>query len=414
VDYFQSQQGVLCADGVPLTEVAERFGTPTYVYSERTLLRHVAVLQEGLKDLRARICYAVKANGNLALLKLLGDAGCHFDAVSLGELLRVAQAGQALEHTILSGVGKTDDEIRYALGAGVLYLSVESHAELVRIGELAAAAQTVARVSLRVNPDVDARTHPYISTGMAENKFGVPIDEMPALVDVACAHPNLELVGLTCHIGSQITELAPFEDAADRLVALTRSLMARGLKLTHVGMGGGLGIPYQNETPPDPAHYGAVLARILGPLNLEVVLEPGRVLVGNAGILLTRVVRQKTHGKRHFVLVDAGMNDLLRPALYAAHHAVEAVAPREGTPSPVHVVGPVCESADTFAKNCPLPPLQPGDLIALRSAGAYGFVMASHYNGRPNAAEVLCRAGGPQLIRRRETHADLWRHEVFE
>jgi len=270
----------------------------------------------------------------------------------------------------------------------------------------------VARVSIRVNPDVDAKTHPYISTGMAENKFGVPVTDLHELVAAAKDHPGLKLVGLTCHIGSQLTTLAPFEDAARRLTALTREVQQAGVALSHVGMGGGLGIPYQGETPPSPQIYGQALGQILGPLDLEVVLEPGRVIVGNAGVLLAQVVRQKDHGAKHFVLVDAGMNDLLRPALYQAHHTIEVVSPRGGEARPVDVVGPVCESADTFGKNVPLPPLHSGDLLALRGAGAYGFVMASQYNGRPRPAEVLCHDGQTTLIRARETFEDLWRHEA--
>ena len=411
MDHFIPRGGVLTADGVPLPDIAENFSTPTYVYAQSTLLRHLSVLRAGLGGLDARICYAVKANGNLALLRLLGAAGCSFDGVSLGELLRVRAAGLPLGDTVFSGVGKTDLEIDAALQLRVLYISVESIEELRAVAAIAEQRGTVARVSVRVNPDVDAKTHPYISTGMAENKFGVPVAEVPALVALAKQHGSLALVGLTCHIGSQITALAPFEEAAACMAALTREVMAQGLPLTHVGMGGGLGIPYGDETPPQPAAYGAALARILAPLALQVVLEPGRVLVGNAGVLLTRVTRIKAQGQRTFVLVDAGMNDLLRPALYGARHTIEAVVPRLGPGQAVDVVGPVCESADTFAKSVSLPPLHVGDLLALRSAGAYGAVMGSTYNGRPLPAEVLCHNGVAKLVRARQAHADLWRHE---
>jgi diaminopimelate decarboxylase len=326
--------------------------------------------------------------------------------------MRVQRAGLRISDTIFSGVGKSDHEISLALKNDVLYLSVESKEELAAVARIAHGSHRVARVSIRVNPDVDAKTHPYISTGMAENKFGVPVTDLHELVAAAKNHPSLQLVGLTCHIGSQLTTLAPFEDAAKRLTALTRDVLQAGVSLSHVGMGGGLGIPYQQETPPSPEAYGQALRQILGPLDLEVVLEPGRVIVGNAGVLLTQVVRQKDHGSKHFVLVDAGMNDLLRPALYQAHHTIEAVSPRQGQGRAVDVVGPVCESADTFGKNVPLPPLHPGDLLALRGAGAYGFVMASQYNGRPRPAEVLCHDGQTTLIRARETFEDLWRHEA--
>lgn len=415
MDHFQQHDGVLCADGVPLTHVAETYGTPTYVYSQATLQRHVRVLGEGLASLPHRICYAVKANGNLSLLRLLGELGCSFDAVSLGELMRVQRAGQPLGHTIFSGVGKSDQEIDLALKNGVLYLSVESHEELLATAAIGQRQGRVAPVSIRVNPDVDAHTHPYISTGMAENKFGVPVSQLPALVRTCLDHPHLDLVGLTCHIGSQLTTLAPFEDAAHRIAALTQEVREAGVTLRHVGMGGGLGIPYHQETPPDPARYGAALARILGPLELEVVLEPGRVIVGNAGVLLASVVRCKDHGAKHFAVIDAGMNDLLRPALYQAHHTIEAVV-QNGAPGrsqKVDVVGPVCESADTFAKDLALQQLEPGALVAIRSAGAYGFVMASHYNGRPKPAEVLCHDGKMTLIRARETFEDLWRQELL-
>lgn len=414
MDHFGYAGGTLCAEDVPLAAVAARFGTPTYVYARATLQRHVEVLRRGLGELPHRICYAVKANGNLALLQVLHRLGCNFDAVSGGELLRVGRAGAPTSQTILSGVGKSDQEIRLALQLGVLYLSVESEAELLAIGEVAREMNVVAPVSLRINPDVDAKTHPYISTGMAENKFGVPVEAVPALVRLARAHPHLELCGLSCHIGSQITGLSPFRDAARRLAAQVGDVQATGVALRHVGMGGGLGIPYNDEAPPDPAAYGAALGEVLAPLRREVVLEPGRVLVGNAGVLLTRVVRCKQHGPRAFVLVDAGMNDLLRPALYQAHHRIVPVA----QPAPdafdviVDVVGPVCESADTFGRAVALPPLRPGDLLAIRSAGAYGSVMASNYNGRPRPAEVLCDGARVQLVGRREAPEELWRLEA--
>ena len=264
---------------------------------------------------------------------------------------------------------------------------------------------------LRVNPDVDAKTHPYISTGMKENKFGVPMEQAAELYAWAKQVPSLHMSGVTCHIGSQITTLAPFVDAAERLAALAKQLMAQGVALEHVGVGGGLGVPYHHETPPDPATYGAALAKVLGPLNLRVVFEPGRVIVGNAGVLLTRVVRCKRGADRDFVLLDAGMNDLMRPALYSAYHEIEVVHDAQGEPSPVDVVGPVCESADTFARQRHLPPLKAGDLVALRTAGAYGSVMTSNYNGRCRPAEVLCSDHSVQLIRARETFPDLWRGE---
>jgi diaminopimelate decarboxylase len=407
VDHFTRRDGGLACEDVQLADIAARFGTPTYVYSRATIARHVQVLGAAMSALPHLVCYAVKANANLAVLELLRELGCGFDAVSVGELARVQKAGGDPARTILSGVGKRDDEIEAALAAGVLYVSVESAEELDAI----ARSGRRARVSIRVNPDVDAKTHPYIATGMAQNKFGVPLDEARALYRRALGISTLEMVGVTCHIGSQVTELGPFEDAARRMSALARELLDAGVPLRFVGMGGGLGIPYQDETPPPPERYGAALTSLLGPLGLTVVLEPGRVIVGNAGVLLARVVRRKSGKERRFVLVDAGMNDLIRPALYGARHRIEPVGPARGAPEIVDVVGPVCESADTFAKSLELPRLESGDLVAVRSAGAYGFAMSSQYNARPRAAEVLVDGARAVLVRRRETLEELWRGE---
>ena len=410
MDYFARQNGVLSAEQVRLSDVAKRFGTPTYVYSRATLQRHVRVLQQGLGQLDHLLCYAVKANGNLAILSLLNELGCGFDAVSQGELTRVLKVGASCSKVIVSGVGKTDAEIAAALRAGVLYICVESREELHAVGRIAQGMQVRAPVAVRVNPDVDAKTHPYISTGLKENKFGVPISQASGIYAEGLSL-NLDMIGVSCHIGSQITSVAPFVDAAKRLVALCEQLKNQGVKLQHVGIGGGLGVVYHDETPPDPAAYGAAITEILQPLGLKVVFEPGRVIVGNAGILLTRVVRCKQGADRRFVLVDAGMNDLLRPALYDAYHTIEPVHEATGEPVPVDVVGPVCESADTFARQRLLPPLQAGDLLAIRTAGAYGFTMTSTYNGRPRPAEVLCDGSHSGLIRQRETFADLWHGE---
>jgi diaminopimelate decarboxylase len=408
MDFFQRQNGVLHADGVSLETIAAQYGTPTYVYSAATLSRHVQVLKQGVSDFDHILCYAIKANGNIALLEHLRNEGCGFDAVSLGELKRAQKAGATPHQVILSGVGKRNDEIAEALAWGVLYICVESGEELQAVGDIARSMGVQARVSVRVNPDVDAHTHPYISTGLKENKFGVPIENAMEIYRQGQQHGHIQMVGVTCHIGSQITTLAPFEDAATRLATLARSLQNAGMPLKHVGMGGGLGIPYQNETPPNPATYGQALARILGPLGLTLVLEPGRVIVGNAGVLLTRVTRVKTSPSRTFVLLDAGMNDLLRPALYKAHHTLETVAAPRPTTQTVDVVGPVCESSDAFAKNTVLPTLHEGDALVMRSAGAYGFVMASTYNARLRPAEVLCVHGKAHLIRARETYPQLW------
>lgn len=413
MDHFQPKGGELYAEDVPLREIAERFGTPTYVYSRATLTRHVQVLGEALSAVPYHLCYAVKANGNQAILSILKELGCGFDAVSLGELHRVLKTGVDPKHVLVSGVGKSDEEIEAALSAGALYICVESEEELEAIARLAAQRKQRAPVSIRVNPDIDAKTHPYIATGFAKNKFGIPWTRARELYVEHRDHPHLHWVGVTCHIGSQITDLTPFAAAAELMAGLARDLLDQGLPLQYLGLGGGLGIPYRDEdAPPSPRQYGETLRDALAGLPLTLVLEPGRVLVGNAGVLLTKVVRQKQGASRAFVLVDAGMNDLIRPALYQAHHAVVPVCPRTGPTGAVDVVGPVCESADTFLSGVILPPLETSDLLALRSAGAYGFVMASTYNGRPRAAEVLVDGSRAFLIRQRESFADLWRGEL--
>lgn len=413
MNHFQRRGGTLYAEDLSLAEIASCHGTPTYVYSTATISRHVRVLQQGLGGLPHHICYAVKANGNLALLQLLGRLGCGFDAVSVGELARVFKAGGSLSQTIFSGVGKRDDEIESALRAGVLYICVESANELEAVALIAERLGQRAPVSVRVNPDVDAKTHPYIATGLKENKFGVPAADTPALYHRYLDDPRVALVGVTCHIGSQITELDPFLQAAKRMLAIAQSLKAMGVPLAFLGVGGGLGVPYYEETPPSPQSYGEALAAVLGSLDLTVVFEPGRVIVGNAGILLTRVIRSKPGAKRPFILVDAGMNDLLRPALYEARHTIEPVAAPGGDGGACDVVGPVCESADTFAIDCALPAVGAGDLLAIRGAGAYCFAMASNYNGRPRPAEVLVDGRQTLLIRKREALTDLWRGEAL-
>ncbi len=411
MDHFQRQGPALYADAVPLREVAARFGTPTYVYTAATVRRHVRVLQEAMRTLDHHICYAIKANGNLALLELVRAQGCGFDAGSLGELARALMAGAPPEQIVLSGVGKRDDEIDAAIRVGVMYIGVESAAELHAVSSRAVALGRTARVAVRVNPHIDAKTHPHIATGLRDSKFGVAWDEAPAVIATARVLPGVSLVGVTCHIGSQLVELGPFAAAATRLADLVTELSAPGVRLTYVGMGGGLGIPYHHETPPSPEEYGRELVRVLAPLGLTLVLEPGRVIIGNAGVLLTRVVRVRPGAARPIAIVDAGMNDLLRPALYAAYHAVEVVELRPGAAHEVDIAGPVCESADILARARALSPFAPGDLIAIRGAGAYGFAMASSYNGRPRPAEVLCDGERALVIRDRETLAQLWQGE---
>lgn len=408
MDHFLRRGDELYAEDVPLASIAAQFGSPTYVYSQATIERHVSVLQHGLAALPHLICYAIKANGNPALLQLLHRLGCAFDAVSVGELALALKCGIPAARIILSGVGKRDDEIRASLAVGVLYLSVESASELAAIERIAHSLGVRAPVVLRVNPDVDAATHPYIATGLRENKFG--LDPADALQLIGRSGHHVELLGLTCHIGSQITDLAPFIDAAKKMRALVEQVRASST-LRFVGVGGGLGVPYIDEDPPPPERYGAALAEILQPLGLTVVLEPGRVIVGNAGVLLTRVVRCKTVGTRSTAIVDAGMNDLLRPALYGARHAIAHVTATDEQ-GPVDIVGPVCESADVFARGVTLPAVREGDLLVVRTTGAYGFAMASAYNGRPLPAEVLVSGADAHLVRQRESVAMLWRGAV--
>ncbi len=411
MDYFDRHDGILHADGVDVRKIAVGAGTPSYVYSAATLQRHARVMQEAMGNLPHILCYAVKANGNLALLEWLAQTGCGVDAVSVGELVRVSRSGGDLARTIMSGVGKSDYEIACALRAGCLYICIESAPELDAVIRVARQVGIQAQVTVRVNPDVDPKTHPYISTGLRKNKFGVLTEEALALYERGQASEHVTMNGISCHIGSQITELEPFRDAAIRVVELARRLIERGIPLRHMGMGGGLGIPYADESPPSPKVYGETLRDLLGPLGLTVILEPGRVIVGNAAIVLTRVVRIKTHGTRRFAILDVGMNDLIRPALYQARHRVVPVEDGGDNHELYDVVGPVCESADTFALDCELPALREGSLLALRSAGAYSFVLASNYNGRRRPAEVFCRDGQWQTIRERETFSDLMRGE---
>ena len=412
MDHFQrNAEGVLAAEDVSLKDIAEKYGTPTFVYARATLERHVRVLREGVADIPHSLCYAIKANSNLAILETLAELGCDFDAVSIGEFVHALKAGAKPEQIILSGVGKRDDEIRSALKWGTRYICVESFEELKAVEEIATNEGLQAPVAVRVNPDVDAKTHPYIATGLKQNKFGVAWNQVHELYRWGMTRSSLSLIGVTCHIGSQLTRIEPFVDAAERIGVLAKELLESGVQLRYVGMGGGLGIPYTYENPPTPSEYGKALRDVLKPLNLNLVLEPGRVIVGNAGILLTQVVRIKEGTERTFVILDAGMNDLLRPALYQATHRLEKVDPPQGHKSVVDVVGPICESADTFLQQESLGDMACGDLVALRSSGAYASVMASHYNGRPRVAEVLVDGKQAQLIKERESIADLWRGE---
>ena len=414
MDHFSYHNGALAVEDVPLADIAARFGTPTYVYSAATLTRHYRVFSEALAGVDHEICYAVKANGNLGVLGLLADMGSGFDIVSVGELERVITAGGDPAKVVFSGVGKRDDEIARALEVGIACFNVESASELDRIDAIARAKGMRAPISLRVNPDVDAKTHPYISTGLKENKFGIAVDEAEALYRDAATRDGLKLIGVDCHIGSQLTDLAPFQDAVKRLLSLIDRLAEAGIRLEHIDVGGGLGITYNDETPPSPAAYAEVIRELVAGRDLKLLFEPGRVLVANAGVLLTRVLHLKpgqAETDKHFAVVDGAMNDLIRPALYDGWHRIVTVDETPtATPRAWDIVGPVCETADFLGQGRELAIAQ-GDLLAVRSAGAYGFVMASNYNARPRAAEVIVDGDQIHEVRARETMADLMRGE---
>ncbi|MFT3913915.1 MAG: diaminopimelate decarboxylase [Anaeromyxobacteraceae bacterium] len=413
MNHFQRRRGVLHAEGITVEALAAEHGTPLYVYSTATLTRHWRVLHRSLAGVRHTVCYAVKANSNLAVLSLFAKLGSGFDIVSGGELYRVLQAGGDASKVVFSGVGKRDDELAFALSAGVRVIDVESAPELARISIVARRLGVRAPIALRVNPDVDPRTHPYIATGLRESKFGVDVAEARRLYALAAKDEALEVKGIACHIGSQITTMRPFLDAVGRVLSLARDLRRQGIPIRHLDVGGGLGIRYKDEDPPHPDAYGEAIRKALGGFDGEVLLEPGRVLVGNAGVLVTRVLYVKRSGKKVFVVVDAAMNDLVRPAFYDAHHELElAGPPRKGAREIVaDVVGPICESSDFLARRRRLQEPEPGDLLVVRSAGAYGFTMSSNYNARPRAAEVLVDGAQAFVGRRRETYADLVRGE---
>ncbi len=412
MNHFEARRGALWCEGVPLERVAREVGTPTYVYSSATLRRHLGVVQAAFREVPALVCYSVKANSNLAVLKLFAQGGAGFDIVSGGELARVLQAGGDPKKVVFSGVGKREDELELALRAGLLMVNVESAEELALLDRVGRRLKLKAPFALRVNPDVDAKTHRYIATGLKTSKFGVPFEEAVALYRKSRRLRGVEAVGVDCHIGSQLTDARPVREAMARVGGLYRDLRAQGFKLTHLDVGGGLGVTYASERPPAVKDYARAVLEPLAGLGATLVLEPGRVLVANAGVLLTRVLFRKRTPAKHFVIADAGMNDLLRPALYEAHHDIVPVTPRRGALAKVEVVGPVCESTDVLGHGRRLPPLRQGDLLAVKSAGAYGMSMASTYNSRPRPAEVLVEGATYRLVRRREAVEDLWRGET--
>jgi len=394
-------------EGVSLAALAAEFGTPTYVYSRQALADAFGAWRQALDGRRALVCYAVKANSNLGVLSAFARMGAGFDIVSGGELSRVLAAGGDAARVVFSGVGKSAAEMRQALAAGIRCFNVESEAEIERLNAVAGELGTRAPIALRVNPDVDPKTHPYISTGLRSNKFGVAIDAARALYRRAAGLPHLRVSGIACHIGSQLLDPAPMAEAAEKVLALVEQLAADGIRLDHIDLGGGLGIRYRDEAPPSVAEYLAPLLRLFEGRTEELCFEPGRSLVGNAGLLLTRIEYLKPGEDRNFAIVDAAMNDLARPALYDAYHEVVAVAPRSGPARTYEIVGPICESGDFLAHDRELS-AAPGDLVALLSAGAYGMAMSSNYNTRPRAAEVMVDGDQMRLVRRRETVEGLY------
>lgn len=410
MDHFTYRDGHLFAEDVAVSALAEEVGTPFYVYSSATLERHFRVFDEALAHSPHLICYALKANSNLAVVATLARLGAGADVVSGGEMQRALAAGVPPERIVFSGVGKTADEMTAALEVGIRQFNVESEPELERLDAVARSLGKTAPITIRVNPDVDARTHAKISTGKAENKFGIGIDRAPDVYAKAGSMDGIDVVGVDVHIGSQLTELEPYETAFLKVAELTETLRAQGHDIRRLDLGGGLGIPYQrtNEAPPLPFDYGQLIQRTVGHLGCEIEIEPGRLIAGNAGLLVSEVIYRKEEG-RHFLVLDAAMNDLIRPAMYEAwHDVVPVVEPAPDTPvNPVDIVGPVCETGDTFAKAREMAHLDAGDLIAFRSAGAYGAVMASEYNSRPLVPEVLVNGDQFAVIRKRPTYAEM-------
>lgn len=411
MDHFLYKNGALHAEDVPVAEIAAAVGTPFYVYSTATLLRHFKLFDDALEGMDHLVCYAMKAASNQAILKTLGDAGAGMDVVSGGEYMRAKAAGVPGDRIVFSGVGKTADEIRLALTGGIRQFNVESEPEMQVLNAVALELGVVAPITIRVNPDVDAKTHAKIATGKSENKFGIPISRAHEVYAMAGAMKGLDVIGIDVHIGSQLTDLAPFEAAYNKVAELTEELRAQGHNIKRLDLGGGLGIPYErsNEAPPLPSDYGALVKRTLGHLGCEIEIEPGRLIAGNAGLMVSEVIYVKEGEDREFLIIDGAMNDLIRPAMYDAHHdIVPVVEPAAGIEMAKYdVVGPVCESGDTFAKHREMTPMKSGDLVAFRSAGAYGAVMASEYNSRPLIPEVLVNGDQFAVIRARPTFDEM-------
>jgi diaminopimelate decarboxylase len=411
VDHFEHRNGILYGEDVALSDIAKTYGTPSYVYSRATLERHWHAFDDAVSAHKHLICYAVKANSNIGVLSVLAKLGSGFDIVSGGELSRVLAAGGDPKKVVFSGVGKTEAEIRFALETGIKCFNVESIPELERIQSVALSMNVKAPISLRINPDVDAKTHPYISTGLKANKFGIAHEDALATYQKASKMSHLEITGMDCHIGSQLTDLSPFVDALQRLLELIDVLAEHDIHIDHLDVGGGLGVKYNDENPPHPKEYASAMGeKMRGREHLTLILEPGRAIAANAGVLLTKVEFLKQGQEKNFAIVDAAMNDLIRPALYSAWQKIEEVEMRDGAKEQYDVVGPVCETGDFLGKDRELC-IEPGDLLAVRSAGAYGFVMASNYNSRCRPAELMVDGKNIHEVRKREQLSDLWKDE---
>jgi len=408
---FESQKGTLHCEGCSLKQLAKEVGTPLYVYSRNALVENLKQFDSAFADIPHLVCFAVKANSNLSLLKLFRDLGAGYDIVSGGELFRVRQVGVDPQKVVFSGVGKKNSEIDYALNSNILLFNVESKAELDAIEARGKVLNIKARVSFRVNPDIDPETHPHISTGLQRHKFGVGMDEALPLYQQAASLSQVEPVGISCHIGSQVTSLKPFVESAERVLRLVDRLTASGIRLQFIDLGGGLGIRYNDESPPSVAEYATALSALLAGRSETLILEPGRILSANAAVLLTEVLYLKQSQGRQFVVVDAGMNDLIRPGLYGAYHDIVPVETIEREDFVADIVGPVCETTDYLARDRTLPQVQRGEILAVKDAGAYGFTLASNYNSRPRAAEVLVDSHSYQIVRKRESYEDLVRGE---
>lgn len=412
MDAFTYKNSELYCEDVPVRTIVEQYGTPVFIYSEAMFKNSFTALDSAFDTLDHTVCFAVKANSNLSVLASFAQLGAGFDIVSAGELFRVIQAGGDPRKAVFAGVGKTTDEIRYALENDILFFSIESEVELQRINTVAQSLNKTARFSVRVNPDVDPKTHKYITTGKGENKFGLDFEAAKNVYATANTMSSVNAVGIQMHIGSQITSIAPYVKAVRKLTDLVAQLRTGGVAIQYIDIGGGLGIVYNDETPPTPKELAAALLPDLQKTGAHLIVEPGRFLCGNAGIMVTAVQYVKKTPTKEFVVVDAGMNDLIRPALYQAYHGIVPVSRREGDTVTVDIVGPICESSDTFGQGRVLSPVEAGDCLAVKSAGAYSFVMASHYNTRPLAPEVLVNGGQVRLVRQRETWQDLINHEI--